>query len=134
MGIRLSELGNPNVACFQHRGRVVVLLLYDLYLMGDHRRFDFSLIGFKPNPIIVCSIVLEPVGSARLTFNDDLYHDLCVLVTEDCSESRNGRGVKIDILDNSIWTPEWFQDISDIYQSTEGLPEPPGEVMGQHGP
>ena len=27
-------------------------------------------------------IVLEPVGSARLTFDDDLYYELCVLVTE----------------------------------------------------
>ena len=33
-------------------------------------------------------IVLEPVGFARLTFDDDLYYELCVLVTEDCSESR----------------------------------------------
>ena len=24
-------------------------------------------------------IVLEPVGSARLTFDDDLYYELCVL-------------------------------------------------------
>ena len=27
-------------------------------------------------------IVLKPVGSARLTFDDDLYYELCVLVTE----------------------------------------------------
>ena len=27
-------------------------------------------------------IVLEPVGSARLTFDDDLYYEFCVLVTE----------------------------------------------------
>ena len=33
-------------------------------------------------------IILEPVGSARLTFDDDLYYELCVLVTEVCSESR----------------------------------------------
>ena len=32
-------------------------------------------------------IVLEPVGSARLMFNDDLYYELCVLMTEVCSES-----------------------------------------------
>ena len=29
----------------------------------------------------VC-IVLEPVGSARLTFDDDLYYELCDLMTE----------------------------------------------------
>ena len=34
-------------------------------------------------------IVLEPVGSARLTFNDDfVLYELCDLVTECCSESR----------------------------------------------
>ena len=33
-------------------------------------------------------IVLEPVGSARLTFCDDLYYELCDLMTEVCSESR----------------------------------------------
>ena len=31
-----------------HRGRIIVLLFYDRYLMGDRRRFDFSMIGFKP--------------------------------------------------------------------------------------
>ena len=30
-------------------------------------------------------IVVEPVGSARLTFDNDLYYELCVLVTKDCS-------------------------------------------------
>ena len=45
-------------------------------------------------------------------------------------ESQNGREVKIDRLDDSIRTPGWFQSVSDIYRSTEGLPEPPGEVMG----
>ena len=33
-------------------------------------------------------IVLEPVGSARLTFDDDLYYELFVLMTEVCLESR----------------------------------------------
>ena len=33
-------------------------------------------------------IVLEPVGSGRLTFDDDLYYELCVLVIEVCLESR----------------------------------------------
>ena len=89
-------------------------------------------------------IVLEPVGSARLTFNDDLYYELCVLVSEVCSESRmrsrhdvesrNGREVKIDILKGYIRTPEWFQRSSGIFRSTGRLPEPPGKVNGPHGP
>ena len=33
-------------------------------------------------------IVLDPVGSARLTFGNDLYYELCVLITEGCLESR----------------------------------------------
>ena len=42
----------------------------------------------------------------------DLGHD---------EESRNGRDIKIDILDGYIRTPE-------------GLPEPPGEILGLSGP
>ena len=45
-------------------------------------------------------------------------------------ESRNGRYVKIDILDDYIRTPELFRVISDKTGVPEGLPEPPGEVMG----
>ena len=38
-------------------------------------------------------IVLEPVGSARLTFDDDLYYELCDLMTKVCSESQSmGKG------------------------------------------
>ena len=37
-------------------------------------------------------IVLEPIGSARLTFCDDLYYELCDLMTEVCSESRMRSG------------------------------------------
>ena len=33
-------------------------------------------------------IVLEPIESARLTFDDDFYYELCVLLTEVCSESQ----------------------------------------------
>ena len=57
--IRLFKLGDPNIVCPQYRGRVVVFLLYYCFLMGDRWRFDFSLIGFKPNSIIVCS---DPQG------------------------------------------------------------------------
>ena len=45
-------------------------------------------------------------------------------------ESRNGRDIKIDILDDYVRTPEWFRGVSNIYRSTEGLPEPPGEFNG----
>ena len=37
-------------------------------------------------------IVLEPVGSARLMFCDNLYYELCDLMTDVCSESRMRSG------------------------------------------
>ena len=81
-------------------------------------------------------IVLEHVGSACLTFGDDRYYEfMCFDVPKDVrspgcdhghdKESRNGRDMKIDILDDYIRTPKWFQGLSDIYQSTGGLPESP---------
>ena len=49
-------------------------------------------------------------------------------------ESRNGRDKKIDILDDYIRTPEVFRVISQKTGVPEGLPEPPGEVLGLSGP
>ena len=49
-------------------------------------------------------------------------------------ESRNGRYIKIDILDDYVRRPEWFRGVSDIYRSIGGLPEPPGEYNGPIGP
>ena len=42
--------------------------------------------------------------------------------------------IKIDILDDIIRTPEEFREVPGKNGVPEGLPEPPGEVMGQHGP
>ena len=48
-----------------------------------------SSIGYCPEMCLShVYIVLEPIGSACLTFDDDLYYELCVLMTEVCSESR----------------------------------------------
>src|SRR4051812_9362506 len=49
-------------------------------------------------------------------------------------ESRNGRDINIDILDGYIRTPELFQVVSEKTGVSEGLPEPPGEVLGLSGP
>ena len=49
-------------------------------------------------------------------------------------ESRNGRDIKIDILDDYVWTSERFRESSGIYRSTRGLPEPFEELMGLNGP
>ena len=90
-------------------------------------------------------IVIEPVGSACLTFGDDRYYEfMCFDVPKVVrspgydhrhdKESRNGRDIKIDILEGYVWTSEWFRVSSGIYWSTDGLPEPPGECMGFIGP
>ena len=44
-------------------------------------------------------------------------------------ESRNGRDIKIDILDDYIRTPEMFRVISEKTGVPEGYRNPPGEVM-----
>ena len=49
-------------------------------------------------------------------------------------ESLNGRDIKNDILDDVILTPDEFRGSPDIYRSAGGLSEPPGDIMGQHGP
>ena len=49
-------------------------------------------------------------------------------------ESRNGRDIKIDILEAYVWISEVFRVKSEFYRSTERLPEPPGDLMGLSGP
>ena len=49
-------------------------------------------------------------------------------------ESRNGRDIKIDILDGYIRTPEVFRVISEKTGVLEGYRNPPGELMGLVGP
>ena len=87
-------------------------------------------------------IVLEPVGSARLMFGDDRYYEfMCFDVPKVVQspgydhrhdeESRNGRDIKIDILDDVIRAPDEFREVPDNYQSARGLSEPLG---GNNGP
>ena len=90
-------------------------------------------------------IVLEPVGSARLTFGDDWYYEfMCFEVPKVVrspgydhghdEESRNGRDIKINILDDYIRTPEVFRTFSEKTGVPEGLPKPPGSYLGHSGP
>ena len=91
-------------------------------------------------------IVLEPVGSPRLTFGDDRYYEfMCfdvpkVVRSPGCDhrhdeESRNGRDIKIDILDGYIRTPEGFQMIWRKPECRRVTGPPPlGKLMGHHGP
>ena len=90
-------------------------------------------------------IVLVPVGSARLTFDDDRYYDLMcfdvlkVVRSLGCDhghdeESRNGRDIKIDILEAYISISESFRVKSGFYRSTGGVTGTPRELMGHSGP
>ena len=90
-------------------------------------------------------IVLEPVGSARLTFGDDRYYEfmcfdvLQVVRSPGCDheheeESRNGRDIKINILDDYIRIPEVFRVILEKTEVSEGYRNPPGRSNGPHGP
>ena len=90
-------------------------------------------------------IVLEPVAPAHLTFGDDRYYEfMCFDVSkivgsprydhEHDEESRNGRDIMIDILDDYIRTPDEFRVKSEFYGSTGRLPEPPRGFMGHSGP
>src|SRR4051812_21822188 len=83
-------------------------------------------------------IVLEPVRSARLTFDDDRYYEFMyfdvpkVVRSPGCDhghdeESQNGRDVKIDILDNYVWTPKRFRTFI-------GVPGVTGTPPGTNGP
>ena len=88
-------------------------------------------------------IVLEPVGSARLTFDDDLYYELCDLMTEVRSESqmrsRTKRGVSKwsrgkdsyigRLHSNTGMVPKCFRYFSEYLEVTG----PPGEVVGHNG-
>ena len=89
-------------------------------------------------------IVLEPVGSARLMFDDGYYEFMYfdvpkVVRSPGCDhghdeESQNGRDIKIDILEAYVWTSEVFRVKSGFYRVTGRLPEPPRNHMGLHGP
>ena len=80
-----------------------------------------SAIGYWPERCLGhVYIVLEPVGSARLKLRWQLYYEfkcfdvLKVVRSPGCDhghdeESRNGRDIKIDILDDCIRTPEVFR-------------------------
>ena len=48
-------------------------------------------------------------------------------------ESRNGRDIKIDILEAYVWTSERFRVKSGFYRNTGGLPEPSRGLMGLSG-
>ena len=90
-------------------------------ICGSQYEHPGSAIGYWPETCLGhLYIVLEPVGSARLTFGDDRYYEfMCFDVPKVVQspgwdrghdeESRNGRDIKINILDYYIRTPEVFR-------------------------
>ena len=48
-------------------------------------------------------------------------------------ESRNGRDIKIDILEAYVWISEVFRVISEKTRVSKGYRNPPGEIMGLMG-
>ena len=89
-------------------------------------------------------IVLEPVGSARLTFDDDRYYEfMCfdvpkVVQSPGCDdghdeESRNGRDIKIDILDDYIQSSERFRVIRVFFGVPESYRNSPGSIWALLG-
>src|ERR687898_128218 len=85
-------------------------------ICGSQYEHPGSAIGYWPETCLGhVYIVLEPVGSARLTFGDDRYYEfMCFDVLKvvrsprydhgHAEESPNGRDIKIDILDDYVWT------------------------------
>ena len=45
-------------------------------------------------------------------------------------ESRNGRDIKIDILEGYIWTPDWFREVSDDFSEYREVTGTPRKVYG----
>ena len=88
-------------------------------------------------------IVLEPVGSTCLTFDDDLYYELCDLMTEACSESwmrsRTRRGVSKWSRSKDRYIGRLYSDIgkvpsdSGIFRSTGELRDSPGSIWALLG-
>ena len=88
-------------------------------------------------------IVLEPVGSARLKFGDDRYYEfLCFDVPKVVrspgydhrhdEESRNGRDVKINILDDYIRISERFRVVPVFFRVPGSYRNMGEEVYGPY--
>ena len=84
-------------------------------------------------------MVLEPVGSARLTFGDDRYYEfMCFDVPKIVrslvcdhrhdEESRNGRHIKINIFDDYIRTSKRFRVIRVFFGVPESYGNSPGSI------
>src|SRR5215216_3113719 len=114
-------------------------------ICGSQYEHAGSAIGYCPEKCLGhVYIVLEPVGSACLTFDDDRYYEfMCFDVPKVVrspglehghdEESRNGREVKIHILEGYIQTSERFRVIRVFFGVPGSYGNHPREVMGLMG-
>ena len=77
-------------------------------------------------------------------FDDDQYYEfMCFDVPkvvrspgydhEQDEESRNGQDIKINIMDDYIWTSEWFRMSSGIYGAPGDYQKPSGGIWALFG-
>ena len=114
-------------------------------ICGSQYEHPGSAIGYSPETCLGhVYIVLEPVGSTCLTFGDDWYYKfMCFDVPKVVrspvwdrghdEESRNGRDVKIDILDDYIRTSERFRVIRVFFGVPESYGNSPGSIWALLG-
>ena len=144
IGYRQSNLGQVTYR-WQREQRMLLCGLTDKDLRRVCRsqyEHPASAIGYWPRIVLGhVYIVLEPVGSACLTLRWQFYYEFIyfdvpkVVRSPGCDhgldeESRNGRDIKIGILDDYIWTPKRFRVRLGQYRITGRLSEPPGRYMG----
>ena len=90
-----------------------------------------SAIGYWPEMCLGhIYIVLEPIGSARLTFDGDLYYELCVLMTEVCSEYRMRSWTRRGV---SKWSRRKDQYIGRLYSDIGKVSSDPGIFRSTRG-
>ena len=93
-------------------------------ICGSQYEHPGSAIGYWPERCLDhVYIVLEPVGSARLTFDDDIVlYELCDLVTGCCSESRmwsrTWRGVLRWSRGKDWYIGRWYSDTERVLRCT----------------
>ena len=98
-----------------------------------------SAIGYWPETVIGhVYIVLEPIGSARLTLRWQFYYEFIsfdvpkVVRSPGCDhgheeESRNGWDINIDISEGYVWIPKRFWVVRVFFGAPRGYRNPPGK-------
>src|SRR3954465_10141809 len=97
-------------------------------LVIDRRRVSVMSTLFSNHRVRTLNVTMTVIMSLCILMYRRLFGVSDVIGHDE--ESRNGRDIKIDILEAYIWTSESFWVKSAFYWSTRGLPEPPLGVIG----